>query len=289
MSDGETQDVFGPAAVVADFEARARRYETACGDGVMAWRAWGSGPPLVLFHGAHGAWSHWIRNIDALAAHRTVWACDLPGLGESAVPADPHSGEGFAAVLEHGLKELLGPDLPVDIVGFSFGGVLGAHLAANYPQIVRRLILVDTGGLAPPNPPTMTRVSGLKGEERRAAQTANILALLLHRRENVDEMALHLQAINPWRARVDAGPLVLPDKLSGVLPHVRVQVDAIWGEFDQPHPNPAAQAAVLRSFHPDADFRVIPDAGHMSMYEGGEAFNKVVLELLDQPLRPPRG
>jgi pimeloyl-ACP methyl ester carboxylesterase len=287
MSDGELVDASGPAAVVAGFEARARRYETACGEGAMAWRAWGQGPPLVLFHGAHGAWSHWIRNIDALASRRTVWACDLPGLGESAPPPDPHSGEGFAAVLAHGLNELFGPELPVDVVGFSFGGVLGAHLAANYPEVVRRLILVDTGGLAPPAEVTMHRVSGLRGEERREAQTRNLLALLISRRENVDEMALHLQAINPWRARVDAGPLVLPDKLSGVLPRVPVQVDAIWGELDQPHPVPAEQEAVLRRSHPDADFRVIPGVGHMSMYEGAEAFNATVLEMLDQPLRRP--
>ena len=56
-----------PPAIVADFECRARRFETPCGNGSLVWRTWGSGPPVLLAHGGHGAWSHWIRNIDALA------------------------------------------------------------------------------------------------------------------------------------------------------------------------------------------------------------------------------
>ena len=64
-------DLSDPAALLASFEARARRVETPCGEGSLVWRIWGDGPPLVLGHGGQGAWSHWIRNIDALAAHYT--------------------------------------------------------------------------------------------------------------------------------------------------------------------------------------------------------------------------
>ena len=73
------------AALLHEFERSARRIETPCGPGALVWRAWGSGPPLVLAHGSHGAWSHWIRNIGTLARERTVWVPDLPGYGDSAV------------------------------------------------------------------------------------------------------------------------------------------------------------------------------------------------------------
>ena len=39
---------------VAGVAAKAERLETPCGDGVMVWRVWGSGPPLVLLHGGYG-------------------------------------------------------------------------------------------------------------------------------------------------------------------------------------------------------------------------------------------
>jgi pimeloyl-ACP methyl ester carboxylesterase len=274
-----------PAAVVADFERRAQRFETPCGDGSLVWRAWGSGPPVMLAHGGHGAWSHWIRNIDALAAERTVWAPDLPGYGESAMaPREDHAA--IADVLAAGLHQLVGPELPVDIVGFSFGGVAAAHLAAFYPELARRLILVDTGGLATPiGEFDLWRIRGIKGEERRGALRANLLALMLHHPASVDELALHLQEINGLRGRLNPVPLVLPAKLLEVLPRIFAQVHAIWGEHDRPHPNPAAQEDVLRRYHPDLDFRVIPDAGHWVMYERPAEFNCAVLDILRRPLR----
>jgi pimeloyl-ACP methyl ester carboxylesterase len=275
-----------PAAIIADFERRARRFETPCGDGSLVWRAWGSGPPVILAHGGHGAWSHWIRNIDALAQERTVWAPDLPGCGDSAMPPrDDHAA--IADAIAAGLRRLIGPELPVDIVGFSFGGVVSAHLAAFHPEIVRRMILVDTGGLNLPMGHIDVRgIRGLEDTERRAVLRANLLSLMLHDPASVDELALHLLATNGRRGRLDAAALVLPDKLLRVLPRVSVQLDAIWGEHDGPHPDPAAQERVLRGFQPDLDFRVIPGAGHWSMYEGPAAFNRTVLGLLARPLRP---
>ena len=276
-----------PAAIVADFERRARRFETPCGDGSLVWRAWGSGPPVLLAHGGHGAWSHWIRNIDPLAAERTVWAPDLPGLGESALPPrEDH--EAISDAIATGLRRLIAPDLPVDIVGFSFGGVASAHLAAFHPELVRRLIVVDTGGLDLPMGHIDVRgIRGLADAERSAVLRANLLSLMLHDPASVDALALHLQAINGRRARIQAEKLVLPDKLLLVLPRVSVQLDAIWGEHDNPHPDPAAQASVFRRFHPDLDFRVIPGAGHWAMYERSAAFNRTVLDLLSRPLRRP--
>ncbi|MBW8755472.1 MAG: hypothetical protein JF595_15270, partial [Sphingomonadales bacterium] len=80
-----------PAALVADYEARAQRVETPCGEGTLVWRIWGAensgAEPLVVSHGAQGAWSHWIRNIDRLSAERMLIAVDMPGHGDSAMPA----------------------------------------------------------------------------------------------------------------------------------------------------------------------------------------------------------
>jgi pimeloyl-ACP methyl ester carboxylesterase len=130
-----------PAATLAAFEAGARRFETPCGEGSLVWRSWGTGPPALLAHGSHGGWSHWIRNIEALAEVRTLWIPDLPGYGESAMPpSQDHAA--IASVIASGLRRLAPSNLPLDFIGFSFGGVVGAHFAAFYPELVHRLILV---------------------------------------------------------------------------------------------------------------------------------------------------
>ena len=272
-----------PAAFVASIENRAERIETPCGYESIVWRKWGSGPPVVLFHGAQGSWSHWIRNIDALAQDRTVLAADLPGSGDSA-PPPATTMESICDELATGLSELAGDHLAVDIVGFSFGGVVAAWLAHFHPAVVRRIILVDTGGLdTPMGEVELTRVSGLAGEEREAAHRHNLLALMIRHPENVDALALYLQERNGGRARFNPGNLVLPDKLLTALKQIDVPFDAIWGELDQPHPDPAAQENVLRQIRPDMAFRVIADAGHWVMYERPEEFNREVKALLDRP------
>jgi pimeloyl-ACP methyl ester carboxylesterase len=251
----------------------------------LIWRVWGNGPPVLLAHGSHGAWSHWIRNIDALAAERSVWAPDLPGYGASA-SAPREDQASIANVIAAGLRQLIAAELPVDIVGFSFGGVAAAHLAAFYPELVRRLILVDTGGLdTPMGTVELRRVRGLAASERRAALRANLLGLMLHHPSSVDELALYLHATNGAQARLNPSRLVLPDKLLQVLPHIGAQLDAIWGEHDRPHPDPAIQEKVLRRFHPDLEFRVIAGAGHWAMYEKPSEFNRTLLDLLACPLR----
>jgi pimeloyl-ACP methyl ester carboxylesterase len=286
MNAGSLPPDAPPEAVVANFDSRARRFETPCGDGALVWRSWGSGPPLLLTHGSHGAWSHWIRNIDALARAHTVWAIDLPGFGESAMPPREEH-EAIADVIAAGMRTLMGGERAIDVAGFSFGGVVAAHLSAFHPTLVRRLILVGTGGLATPmGEVDLRRVRGLTGEERRSALRANLLGLMLHHTAAADDLAVYLHDTNAAQGRLNAAPLVLPDKLLAVLPRVPAPISVIWGAHDRPHPDPSVQERVLRQFQPDLEFRVIPDAGHWVMYEGGAQFNRALLELLGLPLRP---
>jgi pimeloyl-ACP methyl ester carboxylesterase len=270
-----------PAAYVSAIEARARRVETPCGDGTMVWRIWGEGEPVVLGHGAQGAWSHWIANIDALAERRMVIAADLPGHGDSALPATlDHAG--IAAALDAGLRQVLPGGEPVEMAGFSFSGTAFSHLAARYPERVKRLILIGCGGLDLPHGHVDIKPArGLKGAERRAVLKSNLLGLMLHAPEAVDDLAIHLLEKNARAARLaNAAELVIPDRLVAVLPQVKVPVDAIWGGHDRPHPDPAVQEAVIRRSHPETDFRVIADAGHWVMYEQPEAFNAALLDML---------
>lgn len=270
-------------ALLDDLAARAERIETPCGDGTMVWHAWGEGEPLVLAHGAQGSWQHWVRNIDTLSATRRVIAADLPGHGESALP-QTQDHPGIAKAFADGLAIIVGESRAVDLCGFSFGGVCFAHLAAYHPHVARRLILVGCGGLGTPNGPVhLQRVSGLRGQEREAVLKSNLLGLMLHHPESADALAIHMLLPNAKRSRLVAADMVLPDKLLLILRQVHCPVDAIWGEFDRPHPDPAVQEAALRSVCPDAAFAVVNDAGHWAMYERPEAFDRALTDLLALP------
>ncbi len=268
-------------ADVLELAAQARRVETPCGEGTMTWRIWGEGVPVLLAHGAQGDWTHWIRNIRALSADRMVIIPDLPGHGDSALP-ETSDHDGISAALATGLKQILGDRLPVDLVGFSFGGVCFSYLAGLHPEVARRVILIGCGGLDTPHGDIdIGSIRGLEGEARLARLKANLLGLMLANEESVTDFAIWQLITNGRKAKIQPQSLVLPDRILRILPSIKVPVDAIWGEFDRPHPDPQCQKEALLPFQPDIDFRVIEGSGHWAMYDRAEQFNATLKDMLD--------
>ena len=268
-------------AIVEGVAAEARRIETPCGDGGMVWRIWGSGPPLVLFHGGYGSWTHWIRNVLVLARKFTVIAPDLPGLGESATPPEPHTAEGLAAIVVAGLEIVLPKGTAPHIAGFSFGGVLGGHVAAQLGDRLRALTIVGSNGLGLVRQPTaLERVSaGASAAEALAVHRHNLGVLMIADPSRVDELAVYIQSQNAPRGRVKSRRFSRADTLARALPLVKARLDGIWGERDATaRSHLEERARVLRSFQPGARFEVIAGAGHWVQYEAADRFNMVLAE-----------
>jgi pimeloyl-ACP methyl ester carboxylesterase len=102
---------------------------------------WGSGPPeLALVHG--GAQNAHTWDTVALALGRPLLAVDLPGHGHSdggpdgAISAGSN-GRDLAAVIAELAPEARG------VVGMSLGGLSSIALAAQAPELVHALVLVD--------------------------------------------------------------------------------------------------------------------------------------------------
>jgi 2-hydroxy-6-oxonona-2,4-dienedioate hydrolase len=269
-------------AIVEDVAAAAERIETPCGDGAMVWRIWGSGAPLVLLHGGYGSWTHWIRNVPVLARAFTVVAPDLPGLGESATPPEPHTAEGLAAIIVEGLETAVPRDRPLHIVGFSFGGVLGGHVAAQLGERLRGLTVVGSNGLGLVRQPTaLQRVpAGASAVEALAVHRHNLAALMIADPANIDELAVYIQSQNAPRGRVRSRRFSRADTLARALPLVKARLDGIWGERDATaYPHLDERARTLRSVQPAARFEVLPGAGHWVQYEAADRFNMVLAEI----------
>jgi 2-hydroxy-6-oxonona-2,4-dienedioate hydrolase len=250
----------------------------------MVWRSWGEGEPLVLFHGGFGSWTHWFRNIPVLSRRYRLIVASLPGLGESDDAPLPHTPEGIAAIAAAGVARILAPGERFHLAGFSFGGLIGGHVAALFGERCRSLTLVGAGGLGLKRSAMRKLLSWrhIEDEEGRlAVHRENLAILMLADPAKIDDLAVHLQAENAARGRVNSPTIAMTDTLTRRLPLVRGRLAGIWGERDAAAMEDLpARARLLRGIQPSAPFVVIADAGHWVQYEAAEAFNEILLELL---------
>ena len=109
----------------------------------------GSGPPILLVHGAFGDSSAWAGVIPDLAAEHRVITIDLRGHGRSGVPtADyalaDHARDLLAALDAAGVDKAM-------VVGHDLGGVAALHVARDHGARVDGLVVVNTTSEAEEN------------------------------------------------------------------------------------------------------------------------------------------
>lgn len=126
----------------------------------MAAEIAGSGEPVVLIHGLGGTSNVWTPVLPALIGRARIIRFDLPGSGRS--PAGgPISLQSFVDRIAKAMRALGAERARVG--GHSLGTIVAAHLAQQFPDLVRDLVLLG----ALPEPPEPAR-AGLKSRAAKA-------------------------------------------------------------------------------------------------------------------------
>jgi pimeloyl-ACP methyl ester carboxylesterase len=101
----------------------------------------GGRDPVVMVHGLGGSAINWLDVGPALAEGRSAVALDLAGFGETPLFERSAAVGANADLVARFIRKLF--DEPVNLVGNSMGGHIAVLVAADHPQLVRRLVLVD--------------------------------------------------------------------------------------------------------------------------------------------------
>jgi pimeloyl-ACP methyl ester carboxylesterase len=237
------------------------------------------GRPLLLLHGITGAKEDFRDAIDDLAAEgHWVVAPDQRGHGSSDAPA-PESAYSLARFAADA-AELIGALgwERADVLGHSMGGMIAQVLVLEHPELVSRLVLMDTVPGAVPG--LDHEIMRLGIELCRAEGMASVLAVM-KMGEGALETPAHLRMVaevpgweefedgkflasSPamWSAMMSEF-LVVEDRLDR-LRSVSVPTLVIVGEQDRPFLEGSARMADVIA---GARHVVVPDAGHSPQFE----------------------
>ncbi|MDY7229352.1 alpha/beta fold hydrolase [Hyalangium rubrum] len=103
----------------------------------------GEGTPVLLLHGLGSSGRDWEFVAPRLAAHHRVIVPDTRGHGRSDKPAGAYGVPLFARDIA-ALCDRLGL-ARVHVVGLSMGGMIGFQLSVDRPELVRSLVIVNSG------------------------------------------------------------------------------------------------------------------------------------------------
>lgn len=230
---------------------------------VQHWAA-GSGGSLLLLHGLGGSSNWWLYNLANLAQHRRVYALDLLARDETGRRAyfrflhAPRLLRDWLAA--RGLAR-------ADLLGHSMGGHIALRLAARFPELVDRLIVVDASGVPQRVPlPLLAWRASRAGGRQSPLFAPGFLQRALH-----TGLLLHWQTVREVLTH-DARP-----ELAGVQAPTLI----LWGAHDQLIPVRCAQA--LKAGIPHAELHIVPDAGHNLPTDQPETFARLVNRFLAQP------
>jgi pimeloyl-ACP methyl ester carboxylesterase len=258
-------------------------------------------PVLLWIHGLSGLWQNWLLNIPAFMDRYRCIAPDLPGFGDSEMPADRDlSIHGYAATIDR-LCDVLGVDRAV-VVGNSMGGFVGAELAINFSTRVDKVVLVSAAGLSTEY---VKREPLLVGARLWTVLTARAGARSepVVRRPRLRRAALQtvvryperLSAPLAWEIVQGASKPGFVPALEALLGYsfrdklVRIEVPTliVWGANDMIVPV-ADAGRFERLIGANAHKVIFEDTGHLSMLERPARFNTLLDEFLAGDPAPER-
>lgn len=250
----------------------------------IAFRRLGSGPPLVLLHGALSDSRVWRRQMDDLSNGFDVVAWDAPGCGHSSDPPEDFLLSDYADCLSL-LIEKIGIQKP-HILGISFGAGLTLEFYQRYPDIPKTLILASAyAGWAGSLPPEEVKDRLQKGMEQSKLPPEKVVQAWIPTlfsksvsTEIINETKSMMADFHPVGMRAMLRSFAQAD-LRDVLPKIHVPTLLLYGDHDRR--SPLSVAKTLHAQIPNSKLIIMPGVGHDSNQEDPETFNREVRHFLE--------
>ena len=248
------------------------RKEIALADGTrIVYLEGGSGAPLVLVHGFGADKDNFTRVSRWLTPHYRVIVPDLVGFGESTHRRDVDYHYAAQAQRVHDFTQALGL-ARFDLGGNSMGGGIAMSLAAQHPQEVASLWLIDCAGIAAAPPSELAKI----------IRTTDTNPLIITKESDFPAFLKFVMSDPPYipgsvmntlaRERMANQPLerqvfvqIATDSVDAAVKGLATPTLIVWGDEDRALS--VGTVPVLKTLLPNAQAVVMPHVGHAPMIE----------------------
>lgn len=232
-----------------------------------------TGPTVLLVHGAGSEAGIWKPFAEKLGAHVRAAAIDLPGHGRSPRRDTPATLDTFVDDIRAAALAL---GTPVILCGHSMGGALTMLTALKYPEILDKIILLQTGARLRVVPALIEQfksnfsgaIQSMSGMMFGPGAPPALAAAFAELMSRADPEA----ALNDFLL---CDGFDIMDRLGDIRPPALI----VGAENDLA--TPAKYAAFLHERMPGSQLRMIPGCGHLSMLEKPDDLTGIILDFIN--------
>ena len=251
-------------------------HDVALGQYRIHYMVAGQGKPLVLVHGLAGRAENWLTLVPEFIRNGyRVYALDLLGYGRSDQPDVDYSIALQSDILKQFLdsQQLQQPD----IAGWSMGGWISLKFAAEHPDRVDRLVLLDSAGLL------FDAVNANALRPTNQQELAHMMEVLTPHPQPIPAFVardiLRIFAANDWVvARSLQSMQTGRDLMDGKLQTVKMPVLIVWGKEDVLTPLSVGEG--MHRGMPQSVLYLFDGTGHLAPTERSQQVSATMVDFL---------
>ncbi|MBU5256642.1 alpha/beta fold hydrolase [Tissierella praeacuta] len=236
----------------------------------------GQGRDVLVLHGWGANINTVLPIVNILKNKFRVHALDLPGFGKSEEPKKPIDSFKYAEIVKNymdnmGIKKVV-------LIGHSFGGKLSIILGSKYPEIVDKIVLVNSAGLIPKRGPKYY----IKVYTFKAAKL--LYKILFFWLKNEEKMEKFYKKFGSTDYKASSGVMrnilvtVVNENLLPLLNKIEAPTLLIWGDKDTA--TPLYMGKIMESQIKDSGLVVLEGTGHYSYLEDYQRFTVILRSFL---------
>lgn len=246
------------------------------------------GIPILLLHGFDSSVLEFRRLLPLLASKNETWAVDLLGFGFTDRIAEiPFSPTAIKTHLYYFWKTLI--QKPVILVGASMGGAAAIDFTLAYPEVVEKLVLIDSAGMAAGS--TMSKymfppLGYLATEFLRHPRIRNSISRAAYKNKSLASVdaqlcaAMHLQMLSWNKALIAFTKSGGYSSFKQKLTQIKQPTLILWGNEDRILGT--ADAPKFKQAIAQSQLIWIEDCGHVPHLEQPQTTAQHILKFMDE-------